>query len=225
MELKAEVSERAEKGRARSRWFNRRGIAMVAGLAAAAAAVAVVVPIVTGGGTAAFAVSKNADGSVDVRIDEFRDPEKLEQALKAEGVTAQVEYRMNEGWNGLQCVREGGTEVPEYDGEPGKEENGRLSLDLPGNDDAETAFRLFPKRFEKDETLVLDANEIRADSDPTQASMDWQWHTVIFRGPVPACTWEKFETSGEPADPSPSANPEPSGTPESAEDQVTSTKG
>lgn len=216
MELKAEVSERAEKGRARSRWFNRRGIAMVAGLAAAAAAVAVVVPVVTGG-TPAFAVVKNSDGSVDVQITEFRDPDKLEEALKEVGVTAEIQYRVNKDWDGPHCTREGGTEVPQFTDEGKPAPDARIDSTLADKENGGDAFRVYPKRFAKDETLILNAYGV--------GSNGWQWDTAIYRGAVPECTWMRTETPDEPANPSPSADPDPSTPPESTEDEVTSTRG
>jgi hypothetical protein len=198
MELKAEVWERAARGRARSGWFTSRKIGMFAGLAAAAAAVAVVVPVVTGG-SPAFAVVKNPDGSVDVRIEEFRDPDKLEEALKEIGVTSEIQYRENQDWDGPHCIREGGTEVPqtsESKGEPLPD----ARIDSTTRDEEwENAFRVYPKRFAKDETLVLNAYGVGSDG--------WQWDTAIYKGAVPECKWERVETPDAPADPEPSGSP------------------
>ncbi len=194
MELKAEVAERAERGRARSGWFTSRKIGLAAGLAASAAAVAVAVPVFTGG-TPAFAVVNNPDGSVDVRIAEFRDPDKLEQALKEVGVTAEIQYRVNPDWNGPHCTREGGTEVPQASESDGKPlPDARIDDDPAIKDESgENAFRVYPKRFAKDETLVLNAYGVGSDG--------WQFDTAIYRGAVPECKWVSYPHETE--DPAP----------------------
>lgn len=198
MELKREVEERAVRGRARSRWFTSRKIGLAAGLAATAAAVAVVVPVFTGG-TPAFAVVKNPDGSVDVRIEEFRDPDKLEEALKEVGVTAEIQYRVNKDWDGPHCIREGGTEVPQHSDSTGEPlPDAQIDASLSVGELAENAFRLYPKHFAKDETLVLNAYGVGS---------GWQWDTAIYRGAVPECKWVRYETPDEPANPEPSGSP------------------
>ncbi|MBT2224906.1 hypothetical protein [Nonomuraea sp. NEAU-A123] len=70
--------------------------AAVAGLAAAAL---VAVPVISL--SPAYAVVKNSDGTVQVTVNELRDPEGLEAKLKAEGITADVTYTEA----GKQCAR------------------------------------------------------------------------------------------------------------------------
>ncbi len=51
-----------------------------------------VVTLYGGAGTPAFAVDKRADGTVEVQINEFRDPKELQAKLAAAGVNAAVDY-------------------------------------------------------------------------------------------------------------------------------------
>ncbi|MEO3891892.1 hypothetical protein [Nonomuraea sp. B5E05] len=62
-------------------------------LVAAGVAVAVVAaPLVIGDGEPAYAVAKNPDGTLIVTINELQDPEGLQAALNAQGITADVTY-------------------------------------------------------------------------------------------------------------------------------------
>jgi hypothetical protein len=69
-----------------------RGFALAGGLAAAGVAVAVGVIVLSAGTQAAYAVTKNADGSVTVEIDSLSDAAGLQAKLQAAGVDAVVEY-------------------------------------------------------------------------------------------------------------------------------------
>lgn len=57
----------------------------------AAAAVAIAAPLVLGGG-AAYAVSKNDDGTIFITINEARDPKSLQADLRDMGLNAVVDY-------------------------------------------------------------------------------------------------------------------------------------
>ncbi|MET9248066.1 hypothetical protein [Nonomuraea sp. NPDC003709] len=87
MDLKAEIGARTERRRRVTRRLLAGGA--VAGLAAAAA---ITVPLLAGAETPAYAVTKQDDGTIRVEIKEFGDAGKLEQDLKAAGVTADVTY-------------------------------------------------------------------------------------------------------------------------------------
>jgi hypothetical protein len=90
VELRKAVSaEPAERGRRRP----GRRFALAGGLAAvAAAAVAAGVLVLSAGTQAAYAVTKNADGTVTVEIDSLSDAAGLQAELQAAGVNAVVEY-------------------------------------------------------------------------------------------------------------------------------------
>ncbi|WP_182906642.1 hypothetical protein [Microbispora sp. H13382] len=61
-------------------------------IAAGVAAAAVTAPLVAGGGTPAYAVTENPDGTITVALNEMRDPEGLRADLLAAGVTADVSF-------------------------------------------------------------------------------------------------------------------------------------
>jgi len=89
VELRQMVTSRpVERGRRRP-----GRLALAGGLAAVlAAAAAAGVFLLTAGTQAAYAVTKNADGSVTVEIDSLTDAAGLQAKLQAAGVNAVVEY-------------------------------------------------------------------------------------------------------------------------------------
>ncbi|MFG1964059.1 hypothetical protein [Nonomuraea sp. NPDC049028] len=88
MELKTEIAARNTARRV----VVRRRLLAGAAVAAMAAAAAVAVPFLTGSETPAYAVTKNGDGSVTLKITEFRNPDQVEKDLATAGVTADVSY-------------------------------------------------------------------------------------------------------------------------------------
>ncbi|GAB2959180.1 hypothetical protein ACFMQL_11445 [Nonomuraea fastidiosa] len=84
MDLKAEIERRAARRRRNRRLYASGAVAAVA------AAVAVAVPSLTV--APAYAVSTNADGTVRVEINEFKDADKLERDLMANNVRADITY-------------------------------------------------------------------------------------------------------------------------------------
>ncbi|GIH48719.1 hypothetical protein SAMN05421833_12023 [Microbispora rosea] len=101
MELKAEYGARVERRR------RTRRLMMVTAAAGLAAVAAIAVPLLTGSESAAYAISKNDDGTIRVELHEFRDADKLEQDLKDLGVNADITYL-----NSRQiCARDRGQNV------------------------------------------------------------------------------------------------------------------
>ncbi|MFG1687922.1 hypothetical protein ACGFNP_47785 [Nonomuraea sp. NPDC049269] len=88
MELKAEIVAR-NKAR---RLLVRRRLLATGAVATIAATAAVAVPLLTGSETPAYAVTKNTDGTITLKINEFRDPDQVEKDLAKLGVTADVSY-------------------------------------------------------------------------------------------------------------------------------------
>ncbi|WP_432927248.1 hypothetical protein ACQPZZ_38400 [Microbispora sp. CA-135349] len=66
--------------------------ALLASALALGVAAAVGVPALLGGGTPAYAVSRNADGTLTITINQAKDPEPLEATLRGMGVNAVVDY-------------------------------------------------------------------------------------------------------------------------------------
>jgi hypothetical protein len=86
------VNQPVERGQRRPLWHRPR-LALVGGVAAVLAASATVgVIVLTAGTQAAYAVTKNADGTVTVEIDSLTDAAGLESKLQAAGVNAVVQY-------------------------------------------------------------------------------------------------------------------------------------
>jgi hypothetical protein len=92
-ELRSVVADQpADRGQRRPVRRGRR-LALAGGLAAALAAAAVGgVFFLTAGTQAAYAVTKNADGTITVEIDSLSDAAGLQAKLQAAGVNAVVEY-------------------------------------------------------------------------------------------------------------------------------------
>ncbi|WP_433350739.1 hypothetical protein ACQP25_41595 [Microtetraspora malaysiensis] len=92
-ELKTELAARREArpAPAARRATGRRFFA-AAGVLGVAAAAAVAVPMVIGSGTPAYALTQNPDGSINLKINELRDPDQVEKDLADMGVTADVTY-------------------------------------------------------------------------------------------------------------------------------------
>jgi hypothetical protein len=93
VELRSLVSaEPVDGGQRRPLWRGPR-LALAGGLAAVLAGAAVAAVFFFSAGTqAAYAVTKNADGSVTVEIDSLTDAAGLQAKLQAAGVNAVVEY-------------------------------------------------------------------------------------------------------------------------------------
>ncbi|MEU8377685.1 hypothetical protein [Streptosporangium sp. NPDC048865] len=168
MELKTEMAEMAGRA-AREPARRPRGIVTRARLAGAAAlaVAAVAVPLVLGGGTAAYAVTKNPDGTLTVTVNELQDPEGLQAELNAQGVKADVTYTPRD----KRCAPGRFTSVdPAYGGPDRKDttagrrpekENWR-SMDVT-RPVAKGVYRISPSFMRPGETLVL---EFRLGNDP-----------------------------------------------------------
>lgn len=175
MELKAEVAVRGER---RRRVTVRRLFAGVA-IAGAAAAAAVAVPLLTGAERPAYAVSQNADGTIRVRIHEFRDADKLERDLRARGVTADISYTPP----GKRCANDRGrvvggrvTSAEEWaksvSGEAARVRDGGVDID--------------PAHVGAGRTLVLEFTE-NDDRNPSGPRVLWQFAGRVVEGPVKPC--------------------------------------
>ncbi|MFF4773898.1 hypothetical protein ACFY05_13665 [Microtetraspora fusca] len=100
-ELKTEIAARrqARPAPAGRRTIGRRFFA-AAGVLGVAAATAVAVPVVIGSGTPAYALTKNPDGSINLKIHELRDPDQVEKDLADMGITADITYLPLGKWCG-----------------------------------------------------------------------------------------------------------------------------
>ncbi|GAB3476395.1 hypothetical protein [Amycolatopsis cihanbeyliensis] len=142
--LKQVVAERAaEVPEAAGAAPARRGprVAIASGVAACGAAGAVVLPLALGGGSAAFAVEKEQDGTVRVEINDLRDAEELEAELGEHGINAVIDYLPE----GKMCRQ------PRFP-DTGPDMGGATALRVEGNS---AVFTLRPADFRGDRALVL----------------------------------------------------------------------
>ncbi|WP_433416445.1 hypothetical protein ACQP1V_40200 [Microtetraspora malaysiensis] len=93
-ELKTEMAARREArpAPASARRATGRRFFAAAGVLGVAAAAAVAVPMVMGSGTPAYALTKHPDGTINLKINELRDPDQVEKDLAGMGITADVTY-------------------------------------------------------------------------------------------------------------------------------------
>ncbi|MEU4508428.1 hypothetical protein AB0G05_02930 [Nonomuraea wenchangensis] len=170
-ELRAEAATVSWESRPARRPVRR--LAAAAGLAAAVVAVvAVAVPLASE--TPAFAVVKNPDGTVTVRINEFVRPKELEKRLREEGVRAVIDYVPY----GQTCREPRGEIVPQPQRMPLRRSDG------PG-------FWIDPRDFGPDETLVVVMHS--AAGDPAKSNGGG---VGVIRGPVAPCELVPAEFSG-----------------------------
>ncbi|WP_433515423.1 hypothetical protein ACQP2T_07260 [Nonomuraea sp. CA-143628] len=151
-----------------------RRLVAAAGLAAAvAAAMAVAVPLASE--TPAFAVIKNPDGTVTVRINEFVRPKDLEKRLREEGVPAVIDYVPY----GQACRQPRGQIVPQPNRMP-----------LRQAEDSRD-FWIDPKDFGPDETLVVQMHSANGDVAKSNGGS-----VSVIRGSVAPCELVPAQFSG-----------------------------
>ncbi|MFC4532596.1 hypothetical protein [Sphaerisporangium dianthi] len=163
--------------------------AILSSVLAAAAALAVAVPVLTGGGTPAYAVSRNPDGTITVKINEVRNPKALEADLNALGFDAVVDYVPQ----GKQC------EDPRSDFLLPREEtyeppDGRPLVITRGVTGAEWGFVFDPGALDDGQTAVLEFT--LGENDDESISGVW---ARISNGPVKPCVL--VDSTGHPLGP------------------------
>ncbi|MFI6602751.1 hypothetical protein ACIBHX_41415 [Nonomuraea sp. NPDC050536] len=171
MDLKAKITERAERHR---RVTRRLYAGSAVGLLAVAAAFAV--PLLTGTEMPAYAVSKNADGTVRVEINEFKDADQLERDLDAAGVTADISYLPP----GKECKTGRGKTV------------GQVVAMGPGPDAAarmrDGGLDINPRHIGEDQTLVLEfAGNEEETSKTGKQKVLWRLTAHMITGQVGPC--------------------------------------
>lgn len=147
----------------------RRVVGLAAAVAGVAAATLVAMNVYGGAATPAFAVTKSADGSVEVRINEFRLPDELEAELAAAGVKTVVDYLPAD----QTCKQPRG----EHGVTAGRVENG-IGV---GKNDTGIAFRIDKGQVTAGQTLVLVVSVGQADKPPVAVSLE------LVKGAVAPC--------------------------------------
>lgn len=168
VELKAEMADRATRetvGGPR-RITGRRWVAGTA-VAGVAAAGAVAVPLVTGSATPAYAITSNADGSVTVKINEFRHPDRLQADLAARGIRSDITYLAP----GKNCAA---------DPFPGRHGHPTDPATWPIQDTDNNEYKITPQHIAPAQTLVL---RFKENPQHTSAVLGF-W---LGNGPVKPC--------------------------------------
>lgn len=212
MELKTEMNERAARGPVR-RPLRRRllmGVA-VAGLAAAAL---VAVPMVTGTENSAYALTENPDGSITLKINEFRDPDQVERDLAGLGVKADVSYVQP----GKRCAPDRFSTVGEPTFTPEElrskdpEVKKRILKAMESSPSSqaydtvpEGGLRIYPQKIKPDWTVVMEFTENEDQtSGPEKPRALWQFLFQVTDGPVKPCvvvddpSWDVIDPNGLP---------------------------
>jgi hypothetical protein len=197
-ELKTEAVLRAALKDARgSRKATGRRLlpaAAAAAIAGACALAAIVAPVFTGS-QAAYAVTANADGSITVTINEFRDPDRLEKDLADHGARTDITYLPQR----KRCAgTDRGTPVDPQP-PPGtpmrsarmREWLSRYRADMPSlralrwpsPRKTPKVFEIFPQFIEQGQTLVLELGE-------SHTTKLWGLTFYLVSGPVRPCVPE-----------------------------------
>lgn len=211
MELKAEIVAR---NKARRLLIRRRLLAGGA-VAAIAAAAAVAVPFLNGSETPAYAVTKNTDGTITLKINEFRDPAQVEKDLAAVGVTADVSYVKP----GTRCAPDRGDADfgPSFSKEELKskdpEVHKKIREAIENSANGKTfkmgggQVRISPQYIKPEQTAVMEFTENEDQtSGPEKPRALWGFSGYLVTGPVKPCkviddpSWGKM--------PDPKTNPE-----------------
>lgn len=150
--------------------------ALLAPALALGVAVAVGVPAFFGSGTPAYAVSKNADGTLTITINQAKDPKSLEATLRGMGVNAVVDYIPM----GKRCSQQPRSTSFLPREEAQNPADGRPFLIWPPNT-GEPGFRIDPAAIKPGQTGVLEFSV----SEDEQTAGIW---ANISNGPVAPCT-------------------------------------
>jgi hypothetical protein len=166
--LRTEVAERATQELPQPPGRLGRRLLLSAAVVAIAAAALVAVPVLTGSQAPAYALTRHADGSISVQINELRDPGRLEADLARLGVRVDIAYQISD----LACP--GGRFAASQPPRPGQREE---LADRWLVADGKKGFRIYPRRIPPGRTPTL-----RVDVDVAHPDMMW-----VGDGPPPPC--------------------------------------
>jgi hypothetical protein len=155
-----------------------------------------VAPTVTGSRAAAYAVTRNADGSIIVTINEFRDPDRLERDLADRGARTDITFLPQHE----RCAGAGGRGTP-VDPQPprgvpmnsqkmkewletyGKNMPTSRAIRWPSPRKTPNVFGIFPEYIKQGQTLVLELGE-------SHTTKLWKLGAYLISGPVKPCVLE-----------------------------------
>jgi len=184
-------------GRGPVRWpLGGRRLAIGGALVGVAAAVGFAVPGLVGADAPAYALTKNRDGSINLQIYEFRDPDQVERDLAELGVRADVTYLPL----GKRCGNHRGRPVP--GDEVTVPEEMLTSTDPAVRAEAEKRLEnrpsyravrpengvtIYPEHVGQGQTVVIEVMENRTEPDGERPRVLWQYSGRLVSGPVEPC--------------------------------------
>ncbi|MGI5231452.1 hypothetical protein [Actinoallomurus sp. CA-142502] len=201
-ELKTEVADRASRrrGTVRRRWRTAgrptrvRWRPVTVAAAAVAVLAALAVPTLIGPeATAAYAVTRNADGSITVTVKELRAAARLQAELADDGARTDITYLPQH----MRCTGERGA-VVDQPAPPTPSKSVTKMSDLPrsyrdmlahqplvwpASKRSFQSFKIFPQRIKPGQTLVVEL----AESHRTKL---WKLGSYLVAGPVRPCVFE-----------------------------------
>ncbi|MFC5823151.1 hypothetical protein [Nonomuraea insulae] len=165
-------------------------------VAAAASVLAVAVPALTGSAQPAYALTKNPDGSINLKIHDFRDPESLEGDLATMGVPADITYLPL----GKRC---GNTRAPFVEGDQVHVDEGELSSKDPSVRaktrqllEKSPSFRairpkngitIYPRFIEPGQIAMIEVMENPVEPSVERPGVAWEFSGRLTSGPVEPC--------------------------------------
>ncbi|MFO7249507.1 MAG: hypothetical protein DIU60_001990 [Actinomycetes bacterium] len=212
LRLDEAVARAGRAGRGPARWFGGRRLAVGGALAGLAAAAGFAVPALVGTDTPAYALTKNPDGSINLQIHEFRDPDQVERDLAKLGVRADITYLPL----GKRCGNSRGRLAPEDDvkiplemlnsKDPKVREEVWKRLDSRASARAVRAkngITIYPEHIKPGRTVVLEVMENSAEPDGDRPRVLWQFGSRLVVGPVAPCQVVDDPTAHEIGDATP----------------------
>lgn len=184
----------------------------LAGVGIVAAAAAVAVPLVAGQQSPAYALTKNPDGSINLKINEFRDPDQVERDLAEMGVPADITYLPL----GKRCAdgrapflagdltsftkKELESKDPAVQARIVRKMKNRPSSKAiePRN-----GITIHPEFIKPGQSLVIEVNENRMRGDAKHTEVLWQFTGQLTDGPVKPCEVVDDPTAFEVGDATP----------------------
>ncbi|MCC5574274.1 hypothetical protein IMZ11_01290 [Microtetraspora sp. AC03309] len=195
--LKAEMAARPEaRPVAAARRMTGRRVLTGAAVLGVAATAAVAVPMVIGAQTPAYALTKNADGSINLKINDFRDPDQVEKDLADMGVRADITYLPL----GKRCAD---GRAPFVDGdrtattaeelrskEPAVQEELRKRVEKTASSKAirpKNGITIYPKHIRPGQIVMIEVAENPVEPTVDKPGVAWQFSGRLTEGPVEPC--------------------------------------
>jgi hypothetical protein len=212
LRLDEAVARAGRAGRGPVRWLSGRRLAIGGALLGVAAAVGFAVPSLVGADTPAYALTKNPDGSINLQIHEFRDPDQVERDLAKLGVRADITYLPL----GKQCGNSRGRPAP------GEDVN--IPMEMLNSTDpkvraevwkrldnrpssravrAKNGITIYPEHIKQDQTVVIEVMENSAEPTDDRPRVLWQFRSRLVVGPVAPCQVADDPTAHEIGDATP----------------------